>query len=75
MPVTEISRESVGLLSVAEAAQRRGWSVSAVQKWIADGRLPAVVAGGGRRTVYLLRVRDVDRFVPPKRGRPFAEKT
>lgn len=68
--VREIPLAEVGLLSVADAAERRGWSVSAVQKWVQAGLIPVVVAGGGMRSTHLLRIKDVDAFTPPPRGRP-----
>jgi excisionase family DNA binding protein len=75
MAVAEIPRIDAGWLTTAEAAERRGWSLSAVQKWVAEGLLPAMLVGSGRnRTSYLLRVKDVDRFVPPVRGRPWPKK-
>jgi len=68
--VTEIPRASVGLMSVEEAAAARGWAARSVQNWIKAGLLPVVIAGGGMRTVYLLRAKDVEAFTPPPRGRP-----
>lgn len=69
MPV-EIPLSSLGLLTVAEAADLKGWQVRTLQRWIQDGRIPVVVVGGGMRTVYLLRRKDVNRFKEPDRGRP-----
>lgn len=64
----------VGLISVKDAAERRGWSVKSVQNWIAAGLIPCAVAGGGMRTVFLLRLADVDAFTEPPRGRPAGTK-
>ena len=66
--ISEIPRAELGLMTVSEAAELRGWVVRTVQKWIADGLLPVVCAGDGRRGVYLLRVKDVKTFTPPTRG-------
>lgn len=68
-----LTLESVGLCTVEDAANRLDRGVRQVQKWIAAGKLPAIAIGAGNRTVYLLRIRDVDKFEPPKRGRPVAQ--
>lgn len=68
--ISEVRRSDYGLMTVEEAAARRGWAVRTVQKWILDGLLPVVCAGHGKRGVYLLRQKDVDGFEPPARGRP-----
>ncbi|WP_439622334.1 helix-turn-helix domain-containing protein [Gemmata sp.] len=73
--VREIALKDVGLLSVADAAAELGAAPRTVQKWIADGLLPVVVAGGGMRTVYLLRAADVKGFTPPPMGRPRKDAT
>ena len=73
--VSEIPLSEFGLLTVDGAAALRGWRVRTVQKWIADGLLPAVCAGKGRRGVYLLREKDVRAFTPPTRGRPTSSAT
>lgn len=74
MPVVAIPLADLGLLTVEDAAAAHGRGVRAVQRWIADGDLPAVVIGGGNRAVYLLRKSDVARFTPPERGRPPLEE-
>jgi predicted site-specific integrase-resolvase len=68
--ISEIPLSDYGLVTVDDAAQRRGWVVRTVQKWIMDGLLPVVCAGKGKRGVYLLREEDVTAFTPPARGRP-----
>jgi excisionase family DNA binding protein len=68
--VVEIPLAKVGLMTVVEAAGRLGRSARGVQKLILDGHLPAVVAGAGRRAVYLVRESDVKAFTPPPMGRP-----
>ena len=73
MPVREISLESLGLISVEDAAALKGVTPRSVQRWIADGLLPAIQAGSGNKLVYLLRRRDVERFTVPARGRPAKE--
>lgn len=70
MPAVELPLSAVGLLSLADVAARFGCSVRAVQKWVEGGLLPVVVAGGGKRTVYLVRVKDAAGFTKPPRGRP-----
>lgn len=60
------------LLSVKEAAARRGVSPSTVQKWIDKKQLPAFpiaeVVAGGRG--WAIRAEDLDRFEPPPACRP-----
>jgi hypothetical protein len=71
--VVEIPLAKVGLMTVEDAAAYIGRSVRGVQKFIAGGLLPAVVAGAGKsghRKVYLLRKVDLDGFTPPLMGRP-----
>lgn len=68
--ISEIPRSEYGLETVAEAANRRRWAVRSVQNWIMAGLLRVVCAAEGRRGVYLLRIKDVDAFTPPLRGRP-----
>jgi hypothetical protein len=70
MPVVQIPLADSGLLSVEAVAARHGCTPRAVQRWVADGLLPAHVIGSGNRTVYLIRARDLKRFAPPARGRP-----
>ena len=67
----EIPLSVFGLESVPDVSARKGdgWSVRAVQNWIAAGLLPVVVVGVGRSAKFLLRTRDVDAFSPPGRGR------
>lgn len=74
MAMREVPLADVGLLSVAEAAARLDVAERTVQKWIQDGLLPVVVAGGGMRTVHLVRLADVKAFEPPPRGRPHKEE-
>jgi hypothetical protein len=58
-----------------EACQVREWVARTVQKWIADGLLPILCAGYGKRGVHLLREKDVKAFTPPPLGkRPKTEK-
>lgn len=40
-----------------------------VQKWVMDGLLPALSVGGGKRSAYLLRLKDVKKFKRPVMGR------
>ena len=61
-------------MSLADAAAKLKVSVRAIHFWIHKGQLPAVVTGGGKRRIYLLRIADVTAFVLPKRGRPPAEQ-
>jgi hypothetical protein len=68
--IREIPLSEVGLLSVADAAARKGVALRTFQKWVQDGLVPAVVAGGGMRAVHLFRPADVDAAVPPTRGAP-----
>ena len=45
-------------------------TMRAVQKWVAAGLLPAVVASSGKRAVYLVRLQDLKGFERPTQGRP-----
>jgi excisionase family DNA binding protein len=72
-PMVEIPLSELGLMTVAEACAAKGWSARAVQKWVQSGLLPAAVVGPGR-TTFLLRKADVEKFVPPPRGRPRASE-
>lgn len=69
---SEIPLSAFGLMTVEEACAARSWVPRTVQKWLTDGKLPAVRIGAGKRTVYLLRVTDVNSFTPPPMGRPKA---
>lgn len=71
--MNEIPLSRVGLLTVPETAEQLGRSIRGVQKLIADGRIPVVIAGTGRRIVYLIRAVDVKKFTPPPRGRPVSQ--
>lgn len=72
--IREIPLADVGLMSVAAVAAEFGASQSTVLNWVRAGRLPVVVAGGGMRTVYLVRVADLKGFERPKIGAPPREK-
>ena len=74
MPVVEIPLKRMGLLTIQEVAAMHGRGVRVVQRWIADGRIPAVVVGSGNRTVFLVRVEDAKKFTAPPNGRPTKEK-
>lgn len=62
MAIVEVPLSAVGLLTLAEVAERLECSLSAVQKWTAAGRLPVVVAGTGSRRTYLVREKDLKGF-------------
>jgi hypothetical protein len=65
--------EKFGLLSVEDAATRRGVSDETIRVWIRNG-LPVVVVGKGRnRTVHLVPIAALDAYQPGPRGRPPAE--
>lgn len=70
MAVDVIPLDSLGLVTVDEAARMRGVHRRTVQNWIAAGLIPAVAAGGEQKVTYLLRRRDVERFNHPAPGRP-----
>jgi len=74
MAVDEVPLSEFGLVSVEDFAKKCKRDVRAVQRWIADGAIPAVVVGSGNRTTFLLRKSDVQRFTPPPRGRPRLEE-
>ena len=57
------------LATVAEVAAEQGCTTAAVQRWITDGLLPAVLIAGQRPT-YLIDRRALKRFVRPTQGRP-----
>jgi hypothetical protein len=69
-----------GLVTVAGVCASKGWSAKTVQNWVRAGLLAAVPLGSGRG-MFLLRIADVESFVPPPRGpkpgtkyKPRAEK-
>ena len=66
----EIPLSDLGMVSVEVWATQIGVSLRAVQRWIADGRIPAAAVGAGNRITYLLRLCDVNGFTLPLRGRP-----
>ena len=77
--VVELS--DYGLLSVADAAARRGVSARTVQRWVAIGGIPVALAAAGRNGtggVYLIPVKELDAFQPGPMGAPpgneFAKK-
>ncbi|MFO0806015.1 MAG: helix-turn-helix domain-containing protein [Gemmataceae bacterium] len=73
MAIVEVPLSAVGLLTLAEVAERLECSLSAVQKWAAAGLLPVVVAGSGSRRTYLVREKDLKGFTRPTMGRPRIE--
>ncbi len=67
----EIALSKFGLLTVEEAAARRGCAVRTVQRWIEDGLIPCVPVGpAGRNRKYLVQVTDLDAFEPAPAGAP-----
>lgn len=64
-----IEAESLGLLTVAQAAALREVTTMTIRNWIKWDVLPVVVVPGDRES-YLLRASDVKRCKAPKRGRP-----
>jgi len=68
MAVREIPLSKLGLMTVADGAKRIGYAQRTLQRWIQDGRILVVVVGPtGRRSQYLLRKADLDKFIPPER--------
>lgn len=65
----ELSLDSLGLLTLAEAAARREVSTRTVERWVRAG-LDHLVVGEGRTRRYLFRVADVDAYTPNPRGAP-----
>lgn len=74
MAVQAIPLEESGLATVEDVAASYETAVRTVQRWIEDGRFPVHVVGSGKRTVYLIRLKDLKGFEKPPRGRP-VEKT
>lgn len=66
----ELPLSEFGLETLAAACARKGWVTATAQKWVQRDLLPVVVVGSGRSAKHLVRVADVDAFVPPVRGRP-----
>lgn len=66
--IAEFPLASVGLIDVQGACERRGWNAKSVQNWVNAGLLPVTFATGSKRRTFLLRITDVDAFVPPKPG-------
>ena len=68
--LTVLPLEQFGLLSVVDAAERRGVDDETVRSWLRKG-LPVVVAGSGRnRTVHLIPIAALDAFAPAPVGAP-----
>ncbi len=59
----------LGLLTIAEVAERKGRHAVTVQRWIAEGLIDYYVTPG-TRPIYLFREADVTAFVAPVAGRP-----
>jgi excisionase family DNA binding protein len=59
-----------GLLTVEEAAERRGVSPRTVQRWIEDGGLNHVPVGEGRNRKFLVVAEELDAFQPAPVGAP-----
>ena len=74
MPVDEIPLASVGLVDVRTWAKQLGRGVRAVQRWIEDGKVPAVIVGKPPRHTFLVRIQDTKNFTPPPVGRPPKDK-
>lgn len=66
----ELKLSDFGLETLACACDRKGWGVSAAQKWVRAGLLAVVVVGTGRSAKHLVAITDADAFAPPPRGRP-----
>lgn len=70
----ELKLSDFGLETLACACDRKGWGVSAAQKWVRAGLLAVVVVGTGRSAKHLVAITDADAFAPPPRGRPVGSK-
>lgn len=68
--MTVIPLSSFGLISVEDAARRRNCDPSTVRRWASRGEIPVVVVGSGRSAKFLLRIADVESFVPGTVGAP-----
>ena len=51
------------LFSVPEVAHLTGWSVAKVRSLCRQGRLPAVNSGAGRRAVWFVTQKNLERFL------------
>lgn len=68
--LTVVSLEKYGLISVEDAAARRGVSDETIRTWLRKG-LPVVPVGKGRnRTVHLIPIKDLDAYQPAPVGAP-----
>lgn len=68
--LNELPLSGFGLLSVEDAAARRGVSPDTIRSWFKKG-LPVVPVGKGRnRTVHLVPIKALDAFTPGPRGAP-----
>lgn len=66
--------KSLGYETAKSAAHRRNVNLVTVTQWIRNGLIPAIAVKNGIKpdedvSLYLLKIEDVDAFVPPKLGR------
>lgn len=66
----EVMLSSYGLLTVAEAAARRGVSPRTIINWVDSAGIPVVVLGRKRNKVYLVPLVELDAFEPRPAGAP-----
>jgi excisionase family DNA binding protein len=64
--MNELSLRRFGLVTVEEIAARYGVGPRAVQNWIRDGMLPAVLVGKGK--LILVPEKSLKGFEKPKKG-------
>lgn len=74
-----VELEPYGLLTVEQAAKRRGVAPRTVQRWVENDGISVVLLGTARNRVYLIPVAELDAYVPGPKGAPkgnrFAKKT
>lgn len=66
--MNELPLSRFGLVTVDEIAAKYGVGPRAVQNWIRDGLLPAVVVGSGNRATHLVPAASLRGFAKPKKG-------
>lgn len=68
-----IEARTLGLLTIDQAAEKRGVTSMTIRNWINRGILPVVVFPGGEREFFLVKERDLAKAKAPTMGRPASQ--